>query len=151
MIKIYTDGSCSGNPGPGASAFIVIQEDPIVYLHQGVMVSPRTTNNEAELTAVAMAIDHIMTKGIQDCKIYSDSQYVVNGINAWMQKWAFSRWTASNGKPIQNMLAWQGVYESWNRAVPLLNCSIYHVKGHSDNKWNALVDKIARKAVKHMR
>lgn len=149
MIKIYTDGACSGNPGKGASAMIVVEGNDVT--HRGTFLFKRTTNNIAELTAVMMALDYVISKEILECRILSDSQYVVNGINAWMNKWAANGWIASHGKEVKNAELWQNAYELWNKAIALSNCSIHHVKGHHTDKWNILVDKIAVHALKEIK
>ena len=149
MIKIYTDGACSGNPGKGAAAFAVIKDEELV--HKETFPFRKTTNNIAELTAVMMAIDYALANNIQECRIHSDSQYVVNGINTWMHKWVKNGWGSSTNTVIKNVKLWQHVYELWCKVSALSNCSIHHVKGHSTDKWNLFVDKLAQAAVKELK
>lgn len=150
MIEIYTDGACSGNPGKGASAFIVVGENGEVH-HRGARTFERTTNNIAEMTAVMLAIDYVIAENETECKIHSDSQYVVNGINVWMWKWALHGWMGSSKHEIKNAELWQKIYALWNMAKGESNISIHYVKAHHTNKWNLLVDKFATTAVKMMK
>lgn len=149
MIKIYTDGACSGNPGVGASAMIVVKNGETFF--KDVAFADNTTNNIAELQAVSMAIDYVINNNILECRIFSDSKYVVDGINDWMWKWVKSRWISSSKKTIKNLELWQSIYERWRIAKTLSNISIHHVKGHHTDKWNIEVDKLAQGGVKYFK
>lgn len=145
--RIYTDGSCEGNPGPGGYALIIIQDDEVLEIKQGY--SPHTTNNQMELLAVRDAIIYCIEKNISECGIYSDSQYVVYGITKWMENWKLHSWRGSrpNRHIIANVEIWQEVYSLWESAKQRLNISIHYVKGHADNKFNNLADKKAREII----
>ncbi|WP_407069869.1 RNase H family protein, partial [Loigolactobacillus coryniformis] len=82
-----------------------------------------------------------MSNNILECQIYSDSTYVVKGINEWMNKWMDKKWRGSSGHQIKNIELWKDVASLWNRAREVSNISIHHVKGHSDNQWNNYADK----------
>jgi len=146
MIDIYTDGGCSGNPGPGGSALVIIKNDENVY--ERMFSFPYTTNNFCELYAVMMGIRYVIDNNILECQIFSDSKYVTEGINQWMNKWMEKCWKGSNGHQIKNVDLWHDVHVLWHRATTKSNISIHHVKGHADNKWNNYTDKLAVKAVK---
>jgi len=146
MIDIYTDGAVSGNPGPGGSALIIIKNGEIVY--ERMYSFPHSTNNYCELYAVLQAIKYAIDFNILECQIYSDSTYVTEGINTWMNKWIAKRWRGSAGHEIKNIELWKDISVIWDRAKQISNISIHHVKGHSTNTWNNYVDKLAVKAVK---
>ena len=146
MISIYSDGACSINPGPGGSAYIIIKNEEVVLERKYSF--EYTTNNFCELFAILKALEYVISNNILECQIYSDSTYVVKGINEWMNKWIDKGWHGSNGHQIKNIELWKDVSILWDRAKTLSNISIHHVKGHSSDKWNNYVDKLAVKAVK---
>ena len=146
MIQIYTDGSCSGNPGPGGSAFLVVKQGEIVY--NRLFSFKSTTNNFCELFAVLEAIRYAIDNNIIECKILSDSKYVVNGINEWMLKWIDNNWKGSSGHEIKNVDIWKNVSLLWGISKSLTNISIHYVKGHSTDEFNKIVDKMAKEATK---
>ena len=146
MIKIYTDGGCSLNPGPGGSAYVIIKNEEVVF--ERIYSFKYTTNNFCELFAVLQALNYVISNNILECQVYSDSTYVVKGINEWMNKWMDKKWRGSNGHQIKNIELWKDVANLWNRVREVSNISIHHIKGHSDNQWNNYADKLAVKAVK---
>lgn len=146
MIKIYTDGSCQGNPGPGGSAFIIIKENKIVNQRQ--FPFKLATNNYCELFAVTESIRYVLDNNIVECEIYSDSKYVVDGINEWMNNWVRNDWRTVAGHQIQNIDIWKSINILWEISKSLCNISIHYVKGHSSDEWNKIVDKLARDATK---
>ena len=88
MIKIYTDGACSGNPGIGGWGAIIINNNgKTIDLSGG---KKQTTNNQMELTATIKSLEYLKTK--QDIKIYTDSKYVKDGISSWINKWKVNGW-----------------------------------------------------------
>ena len=137
--KIYTDGACSGNPGPGGwGAVIFDQEDN----QQNISGSEKdTTNNRMELLAAIMALKRIKTNS--EITIYTDSIYVKNGITEWIIKWKDNGWKNSNKKLVKNKDLW----------IKLDNLCQKHqinwkwVKGHSTNKYNNLADELATQAI----
>jgi ribonuclease HI len=144
--RIYTDGSCPfGNPGPGGYALIIVKDNEVLDIGQSY--SPHTTNNQMELLAIKDAIIYCIDKDISECKIYSDSQYSVFGINQWMYKWMRNGWRGSKHTIIANVKIWQEVYCLWEHAKQKLNISIHYIKGHADNKFNNLADKKAREII----
>ena len=134
-FKIYTDGACSGNPGKGGWAAIILDND----LNQSSISGSEsnTTNNRMELLAAIMALKKIKKKS--DITIFTDSKYVKDGITDWIKKWKLNSWKSSNKKPVKNKDLW----------VKLDNSCLKHkvtwrwVKAHADNKYNNLVDELA--------
>lgn len=131
---IYTDGSCHPNPGgPGGWSLVEVNgsEVTIVYGH-----SPSTTNNRMEIKGVLEALKRCEPN---ECvAIYSDSQYVVNGVTRWMWSWAKKKWA-----DVKNVELWkQVIKEKFSR--PMVD--VIWVKGHSSNKWNNLADSFASRA-----
>lgn len=148
MITIYTDGSCRSNPGPGGYAVIIVggNGNKVLEIKQGYV--PYATNNQMELMAIRDAIIYCIEKDISECRIYSDSQYCINGINEWMKKWSKKGWIGSNHSTIKNVELWVEVFALWNQARQSLNISIHYVKGHASNKYNNLADEKAGEIIK---
>ena len=133
-LKIYTDGACSGNPGKGGWAAIIIDGKNQLNISGS---ENKTTNNRMELMAPIMALKKIKTKS--EITIYTDSRYVKDGITEWIKKWKLNNWKNSNKKPVKNKDLW----------IKLDNlCQVHKinwkwVKAHAGNKYNNLVDKLA--------
>ena len=138
--KIYTDGACSGNPGPGGWAAIILADDKVKYEISGS--EKNTTNNKMELLAPIKAIQKFKKKS--EILIYTDSTYVKDGITTWIKKWEKNGWKTASKNPVKNIELWK----------KLKNLSLKHsikwiwVKGHAQNKYNNLVDEIAQGAIK---
>jgi len=133
-LKIYTDGACSGNPGKGGWAAIILDNSNQSNISGSVS---NTTNNRMELMAPIMALKKIKKKS--EIIIFTDSKYVKDGITDWIKKWKLNNWKSSSKKPVKNKDLW----------VKLDNYCLKHkvtwewVKAHADNKYNNLVDKLA--------
>ena len=138
-ITIYTDGACSGNPGPGGWGSILMFKD----LKKEISGGKRdTTNNVMELTAVVEALKLLKRK----CKvnIYSDSAYVVNAFNQkWIYGWIKNGWRNSEKEPVKNKELWQELYNFTKEH----EITFIKVKGHSDNEYNNRCDELARQAI----
>lgn len=138
-IEIYTDGACSGNPGPGGFCAI-LNYNGIEKIISGGEV--RTTNNRMELMAVIVALKALKEKC--NVKLYSDSAYVCNAINNnWLMSWQLNSWRNSNKKEVLNK-------DLWLELINLLtehNVEFIKVKGHADNEKNNRCDKIARSEI----
>ena len=134
-LKIYTDGACSGNPGKGGWAAIILDGDSKQSNISGS--ESNTTNNRMELLAAIMALKKIKKKS--DITIFTDSKYVKDGITDWIKKWKLNSWKSSNKKPVKNKDLW----------IKLDNSCQKHkvhwkwVKAHAGNKLNNLVDQLA--------
>lgn len=138
--QIYCDGACSGNPGKGGWAFIVIQDNIIIDFNADYYES--TTNNRMELIALREAINWIIKYDAVDTVIYSDSVYVVNIFNDWVYRWAANNWTRGKGHTIKNLDLIQELYDlimDYN----LVNYKIQKVPGHTGVFGNELADGLA--------
>ncbi|MFC4699493.1 ribonuclease HI [Glaciecola siphonariae] len=136
-VTIYTDGSCLGNPGPGGYGALLIFGEHRKTLSQGFV---HTTNNRMELLAPIEALNALS----EPCEIdiYTDSQYVKNGINQWIASWKRNNWKTSAKKPVKNVDLWQRLDEACKRHT----MQWHWVKGHSGQVENELVDDLARAA-----
>ena len=138
--KIYTDGACSGNPGPGGWAVIILINNEIKEMFFGS--EKNTTNNQMELLAPIKAIQKFKKKS--EISIFTDSTYVRDGITTWIKQWEKNGWKTSSKKPVKNKELWK----------KLKNLSSKHsikwiwVKGHAQDKYNNLVDELAQGAIK---
>lgn len=140
MIKIYTDGACSKNPGPGGWSVIVTNGEKIKVLSGHEI---ETTNNRMELTALLKAFEFSIEKGFNNIEIYSDSAYVVNAINLkWLHKWQLNNWINSDKKEVKNADLWKRAYELINDDKIQL-FKLFKVKGHSNDTLNEMADKRA--------
>ena len=136
---IYTDGACSGNPGPGGWGAVILDKDNNQNNISGK--KNETTNNRMELTAPIMALKNVKTNS--EITIYTDSTYVKNGITEWIQKWEKNGWKSANKKPIKNKDLWVKL----NNLCKGNKIVWKWVKGHSYNKYNDLADKLATEAI----
>jgi len=139
-IIIYTDGACSGNPGPGGWG-AVLKYGPHTREISGF--EPDTTNNRMELTAAVKALESLK----EPCRValYSDSAYLVNTFNqGWLEKWQLRGWKTSNKGPVENQDLWEKLLELTARH----KVQWVKVKGHSDNELNNLCDRLAREEIK---
>ena len=137
---IYTDGACSGNPGPGGWGAVILDEREKQNNISGKVKD--TTNNRMELMAPIMALKKIKTKS--DITIFTDSTYVKNGITEWIKKWEKNGWKTSNKKPVKNKDLWIKLNDLCQKNKVIWKW----VKGHSDNKYNTLADELATQAIK---
>ena len=133
-VIIYTDGACSGNPGPGGWGCHFRYKGHIKHLYGG---EPATTNNRMELLAAIKALEGL-TRSC-DIVLYSDSTYVIKGITAWIHGWKRKDW-----KKVKNADLWQQLDEARNRH----DVEWVWVKGHSGNVGNELADKLANLGLK---
>ena len=134
MIKIYTDGSCIGNPGKGGWAAIILENKKQKIISGS---ESYTTNNRMELIAVIKALKLVKKK---ELTIITDSHYVKNGIEVWIFKWKKNGWMTAEKKPVKNKDLWLLLEKlSKNKKIKW-----EWVKGHSSDKLNNKVDEIAR-------
>jgi ribonuclease HI/DNA polymerase-3 subunit epsilon len=131
MIKIYTDGACKGNPGPGGWGFVAEFDGEIIKRYGG---EPATTNNRMELTAVIMSIYEFGDTG-SPLHIVSDSKYVVQGITEWIHGWKKRNW-----KKIKNVELWRELDELVSTHK---NITFEWVKGHDGHEMNEMADELA--------
>jgi len=146
-IKIFTDGGCSGNPGPGGWAYVIVSETfqgPVI-LAEKYGSEKETTNNRMELRAVieSLRVITLMENVSKNAVIYTDSQYVQKGITEWILKWKKNAWRTSDKKPVKNQDLWveldtlsAGLLLKWE-----------WIRGHSGNEFNERCDRMTQEAI----
>ena len=140
-LVIYTDGGCSGNPGPGGWGCVIIDGQEELTYSGG---EAHTTNNRMELTAAIRALDAVCKHHAwkdRPIQVYSDSQYVKNGITTWIQNWKKNGWKTSSKKPVANQELWMSLDVYYLQ----LNIEWKWVKGHAGFKYNDLCDSLCQK------
>jgi len=141
-VTIYTDGACSGNPGPGGWAAVLMHNEHRKELSGGEKL---TTNNRMELTAVIEALKRLK----EPCrvKVHSDSAYLVNCFRqGWYRAWQMNGWKNSKNEPVENRDLWEELL----RLMDIHQVEYVKVKGHSDSEWNNRCDLLAREAIKNL-
>ena len=137
-ITIYTDGACSGNPGKGGWAAVIIDDKNEKTISGS---EPLTTNNRMELSAVINALREV---GSAELDIYTDSKYVKNGIESWIKNWKMNGWMTAAKQPVKNKDLWLEL----DILVSKKEIEWKWVKGHSNDHYNTIVDEAARKAIR---
>ena len=144
-VRIFTDGACSKNPGPGGWAVVFNTADKCETISGNERM---TTNNRMELRAVIEAFKKILSKNLSDVKyeLYSDSAYVVNSINnGWVDTWQQNNWKTTKNIDVKNRDLWENFILLRNKAKSLgIYIKIIKIKGHMGNTFNELVDKLAK-------
>ena len=143
-IKVYTDGACIGNPGPGGWAAIILSENNKKEIFGGEKL---TTNNRMELTAAIKVLEYCaeLEGGkpiLKQIIIYTDSTYVKEGITVWINVWEKNNWKTADKKSVKNI-------DLWKKLKVLVESSQIEwkwIKGHSKNQMNDLADELAKKA-----
>jgi len=143
-FTIYTDGACIGNPGPGGWGAVILSENKKIELFGGEKL---TTNNRMELMAAIKSLEHCgnIIKNNSDSKkisIYTDSNYLKEGITVWINKWEKNNWKTANNKDVKNIDLWKKL----KNLIKSKDIDWRWVKGHSNNPMNDLADKLAKKA-----
>ncbi len=143
-IKIYTDGACVGNPGPGGWAAIILLENGKKELFGGEKL---TTNNRMELTAAIKALEYFTKQeekqpSKKHIRIFTDSTYVKEGITVWINSWEKNNWKTAGKKNVKNIDLWKKLKELIQTSQVEWNW----VKGHSEDPMNDLADKLAKEA-----
>lgn len=141
-VEIWTDGACSGNPGPGGWGAILVYGEVQKEMSGA---EPETTNNRMELQAAIAALSALR----RPCKVilHTDSQYVKGGITGWIFGWKKNGWRTADKKPVKNVDLWQALDEAIRRH----EIEWRWVKGHAGNEMNDRADELAREAIKAMR
>ncbi len=141
-IIIYTDGACSGNPGPGGWAAVLIYNGKEKEISGG---NKNTTNNIMEITAVIEGLKAL--KYPCEVELYSDSAYVVNTFTqGWIFNWMQKGWRTASGDSVKNKELWQELYS----LTKIHKVTFNKVKGHADNHYNNRCDELARDAIKNL-
>ena len=141
-VVIYTDGACKGNPGPGGWGALLQYGRRERELFGG---ESRTTNNRMELIAVIRALESL--KRPSTVEIYTDSQYVKNGIETWINAWKRNGWRTSDRKPVKNADLWLEL----DRLAARHHVSWHWVKGHAETPGNHRADELANRGVDAVR
>jgi ribonuclease HI len=142
-IKIYTDGGCSGNPGPGAWAYIILEGQGG---SRGSGFVQQTTNNRMELQAVIESLREVQNNPIGhslQIEVFTDSQYVKKGISDWIHSWVQNGWRTRSKKPVKNQDLWQ---ELMHLTTPL-KIRWHWLQGHAGDPHNEACDRLVRKAI----
>jgi len=138
FLDIFTDGACSGNPGPGGWGAILRWRGTELELWGG---EPDTTNNRMEMTAAIRAIEAV--KRPVKIRLHTDSTYVKDGITKWIANWKKKGWKTANRKPVKNMDLWQFLDEAAARH----EVEWHWVKGHAGHPENERADELARRGI----
>lgn len=141
-VEIYTDGACSGNPGPGGWGAVLMYGQHIKEMSGA---ERHTTNNKMELQAAISALSTLK----EACKVtlYSDSAYLVNCFKqGWYKGWLKNGWKNSKGQPVENQDLWKELL----RLMEIHQVEYVKVKGHADNQWNNRCDELATGAIKQL-
>ena len=142
MLKIWTDGSCLGNPGPGGWAFVATDGKNVAHRSGGEC---NTTNNRMELMAVIRAITAAHRHS--EVEIHTDSQYVKNGMQTWIKNWRKNNWRTADKKPVKNQDLWQKLDELAGR----IKIHWVWVRGHNGEEFNEKCDELARTAAEKLK
>lgn len=137
-VILYTDGACSGNPGPGGWGAILIYKGTVKKISG---YSRRTTNNVMELTAVIKGLEILKEKCMID--VYTDSKYIVDSVTLWLENWIKNGWKTSTKKPVKNIDCWQIIVELKQHH----DIKWHWVRGHDGNEYNEECDRIARQEI----
>ncbi|MDR3019390.1 MAG: ribonuclease HI [Treponema sp.] len=150
-INIYTDGGCSGNPGPGGWAYIILRQTfqgwEIIAQEKGA--ESDTTNNKMELRAVIEALRALKSKNNvpRRAAVFTDSQYVQKGISEWIHTWKRNSWRTSDKKPVKNKELW----EELDALALEFSIGWKWVKGHAGNEYNERCDRMTQEAIASQR
>ncbi|MFQ5626800.1 MAG: ribonuclease HI [Methyloligellaceae bacterium] len=137
-VTIYTDGACSGNPGPGGWGAILIYRDHRKELNGG---EAETTNNRMELTAAIEALNTL--KPSCEVDLHTDSNYLREGITSWIKKWKTNGWRTASKKPVKNADLWEQLEAARSRH----EVRWHWVKGHAGHQHNERADELAREGM----
>lgn len=134
-IKVYTDGACKGNPGPGGWGVYIQSNEDEKELYGG---NPETTNNQMEMQAALEALKHLKDKD-EVIELYTDSNYLRQGITEWIHKWKKNNWRTAAKKPVANRDLWKEISDLDEK----MNVKWNWVKGHAGDPGNERADELA--------
>ena len=137
-VELYTDGACSGNPGPGGWGVIMRYGEHEKELNGGEI---QTTNNRMEMMAVIEGLSALKKKS--HVKIYTDSKYVMDGVTQWLEGWKARGWKTAYKKPVKN----QDLWEKLDTALAAHKVEFFWVKGHAGHPENDRADELARAGI----
>ena len=138
MVRIYTDGACKYNPGPGGWAFVLKEAGREVVERSGS--EPHTTNNRMELMAVIRALETLPRRS--QVEVHTDSQYVQKGMSEWLRDWKRRGWRTADRKPVKNVDLWQEL----DRLAGAHSVTWHWVRGHAGHPENERADALANRA-----
>ncbi|MDO8421858.1 MAG: ribonuclease HI [Parvibaculum sp.] len=138
MVEIFTDGACSGNPGPGGWGALMSYKGTVKEICDG---EPLTTNNRMELLAAIMSLETLKRPAV--VKLNTDSTYLRDGITKWIHNWKRNGWRTSDKKPVKNADLWQRL----EKAIEIHEVSWHWVKGHAGHDGNERADELARRGM----
>ena len=141
LVRIYADGACRGNPGPGGWGALIQTGEARSELHGG---EAHTTNNRMELTAVIRALESLGERSTVE--VYTDSQYVQKGITEWLPNWKRRGWKTADKQPVKNAELWQQLEAGANGH----KVSWHWVKGHSGHPGNERADALANLGIDNL-
>jgi ribonuclease HI len=141
-VSIWTDGACSGNPGPGGWGAVLRYGEHEKELKGGEAF---TTNNRMELTAAIEALESL--KRACEVSLRTDSQYLRGGVTGWIERWKRSGWRTADRRPVKNQDLWRRLDEAAQRH----KIEWHWIKGHADDELNARADKLAREGMAEFR
>ena len=141
-VEIFTDGACSGNPGPGGWGAILRYRGTEKEFHGG---EPATTNNRMEMTAVIQALEAL--KRPMAAVVFTDSRYVMDGVTRWLPRWKQNSWRTADKKPVKNVDLWQRL----DQALKAHDVRWQWVKGHAGHPENERADALARLGIDEVR
>ena len=133
-VSIYTDGACSGNPGPGGWGALLLFNNKKKEIFGS---EANTTNNQMEIQGAIKALKELKKECVVD--LYTDSKYLQQGITVWIKNWKNNNWKKSDNKPVKNLEFWQNLEQELKRH----EVTWHWVKGHSSNEGNIVADKLA--------
>jgi ribonuclease HI len=144
--EIYTDGGCSGNPGPGAWAFIILHDG---QRREASGAERETTNNRMELTAVIEALRELRRRPrwkVTSVDVYTDSRYVQLGISRWIRTWLKNGWRTADKKPVKNRELWQALHDLAG-GFPI---RWHWLEGHAGHPLNEACDRLVQEAIRSL-
>ena len=141
IVDIYTDGACSGNPGPGGWGIVIICNDRKKEIYGG---EKETTNNRMEMTAAIKALEALSHPS--HVRLYTDSIYLRNGITQWIERWKKNGWKTADNKKVKNVDLWRHLESAAGRH----EIKWQWIKGHSGHPENDRADKLARTGIREM-
>jgi ribonuclease HI len=142
VVEIFTDGACSGNPGPGGWGAVLRYRDTEKELHGGEV---QTTNNRMELMAAIMALESL--KRPVKVRLHTDSMYLRDGITKWIHDWKRKGWKTADKKPVKNVDLWQRL----EAAAARHDVQLFWVRGHAGHPENERADALARRGIDEVR